>query len=72
MLLGERANALALIHEGAVAPTFRAQLRVALRVDPRMAPFRDDAEIKALLAEPAGQRTEDGEQKPAKLPDAKQ
>ena len=52
LLLGERANALALIRESAVTPAVRAQMRVALRIDPRMAPFRADPEIQALLAEP--------------------
>ncbi len=52
LLLGERTLALALIREAAATPVVRAQLRVALRIDPRMAPFRDDPEITALLAEP--------------------
>ncbi|HWA28573.1 MAG TPA: TIR domain-containing protein [Lacunisphaera sp.] len=53
LLVGNRAEALALIREAAVAPSVRSQIRVAFKIDHRMAPFRDDPEIKALLAEPA-------------------
>ena len=52
LLLGERAFALALLKEAAADPTGRTILRNQFQADPRMAPFRDDPEIKALLAEP--------------------
>ena len=35
-----------------ILPESRAAIRVRFQLDPRMAPFRDDTEIKALLAEP--------------------
>jgi TolB-like protein/cytochrome c-type biogenesis protein CcmH/NrfG len=51
LLLGEKAKALD--HLRTQVPTVpRRFARNALRVDPRMAPWRDDPEIKALLAEP--------------------
>jgi tetratricopeptide (TPR) repeat protein len=54
LLFGERATALELLRESvATLPESRAAYRVRFQMDPRMAPFRDDAEIKALLAEPA-------------------
>jgi len=52
LLVGNRPEALALIREAVVAPAVRAQIRTAFKIDHRMAPFRDDPEIKALLAEP--------------------
>ena len=52
LLLGEHARALELMREAAGFPQGRVILRNAFRLDPRMAPFRDDPEIKALLAEP--------------------
>ena len=52
LLAGDRADALALIHEAAQAKVVRTQLQTAMRIDPRMAPFRGDPEIKALLARP--------------------
>lgn len=66
LLAGERADALALIREAARTPVMRAQIRTALKIDRRMAPFRDDPEIQAMLAEPAEQRTEAGGQKAAR------
>jgi TolB-like protein len=52
LLLDERALALALLKEGCEEPQGRLLLRTMFRLDPRMAPFRDDKEIAALLAEP--------------------
>lgn len=52
LLAGNRSAALALIREAAAVPIVRDQIRTALRIDPRMAPFRGDPEIQALLAEP--------------------
>ena len=51
-LMDERELALTLLKETAVEPQTRAILRNLFRLDPRMAPFRDDKEIIALLAEP--------------------
>jgi tetratricopeptide (TPR) repeat protein len=54
LLMGERATALTLIREAATGyGEGRAAMRSRLALDRRMAPFRDDPEIKALLAEPA-------------------
>ncbi len=68
LLIGERATALALIREARDFQYGRAIIRNAFHFDPRMAPWRDDAEINALLAEPEdrGQKTGDGEPKPPK------
>lgn len=53
LLLGERDTALELLRESITTlPESRAAFRVRFQLDPRMAPFRDDAEIQALLAEP--------------------
>ena len=52
LLLDERAQALALLKEACAESTGRLLLRNLFRVDPKMAPFRDDPEITALLAEP--------------------
>ena len=52
LLLGERANALAMMREAAEIKIGRAILRTTIRLDPRLARFRDDAEILALLADP--------------------
>lgn len=53
LLLGERATALTLLRESvATLPESRAAIRLRFQMDPRMAPFRDDPEIVALLAEP--------------------
>ncbi len=52
LLLGERAEALAQLKEATAEPTGRLLLRNLFKVDPKMAPFRNDPEIVALLAEP--------------------
>ncbi|HVS54171.1 MAG TPA: adenylate/guanylate cyclase domain-containing protein [Opitutaceae bacterium] len=52
LLLGERGLALALLREACVEPQARRLLRNLFKVDPKMAPFRDDPEIAALLSEP--------------------
>ena len=52
LLLDERAEALAELREACAEPQGRLLLRNLFRVDPKMAPFRDDPEIVALLAEP--------------------
>lgn len=53
LLIGDRATALILLRESvATLPQSRAAYRLRFQIDPRMAPFRDDPEIKALLAEP--------------------
>ncbi len=53
LLLGERDSALALLKEVVAEPAVRLIIRNQFKVDPRMAPFRDDPEIKALLAGPS-------------------
>jgi tetratricopeptide (TPR) repeat protein len=54
LLFGERDTALALIREAtATRPEGRATLRSRLGIDPRMAAFREDPVIQALLAEPS-------------------
>jgi serine/threonine-protein kinase len=53
LLLGERAQALGLLKEACAEAPGRLLLRNLFRVDPKMAPFRDDPEVVALLAEPA-------------------
>ncbi|HVZ66286.1 MAG TPA: TIR domain-containing protein [Lacunisphaera sp.] len=57
LMVGERTTALALIREAAGASNGRDTIRRFLALDPRMAPFRDDPEIKAVLAEPAAPQT---------------
>ena len=52
LLLGERATALQLIQEAVGQPGGRATIRLRFEMDSRMAPFRADPEIQALLAEP--------------------
>jgi TolB-like protein/Flp pilus assembly protein TadD len=59
LLLGERAQAMVLLKEACAEAPGRLLLRNLLRVDPAMAPFRDDPEIVALLAEPAGMASAD-------------
>jgi Flp pilus assembly protein TadD len=56
LLLGDRAKAMALMRDGLGFPEGRTVLCNAFRFDPRMAPFRDDPEIKALLAEPEAKK----------------
>jgi hypothetical protein len=53
LLLGERAKALELMREAASFPHGRRMMRNSIKVDPRVARFRVDPEIVALLAEPA-------------------
>lgn len=53
LLTGNRALALQLMREAiAFSASTRTSLRQRLALDVRMAPFRDDPEIKALLQEP--------------------
>ena len=52
LLLGERAIALAIMREAAEDKFGRAIIRTTIRLDPRLARFRNDAEILALLVEP--------------------
>ena len=52
LLLDDRPLALALLREAVNGASGREALRVQLRIDPRMKPFRDDPEIATLLAEP--------------------
>jgi hypothetical protein len=51
LLLGEHGTAIQLMRETVTAPERRNWLQVCLRLDPRMAPWRDEPDIKALLAE---------------------
>lgn len=65
LLLGERATALTLLRESLEnLPESRAAFRLRFQIDPRMAPFRTDPEITALLAEPVGRLPVDGGRKP--------
>jgi hypothetical protein len=52
LLLGEHDTAMQLMCEAAMTPEGRNLLRACRRLDPRMAPWRDEPEINALLAEP--------------------
>jgi tetratricopeptide (TPR) repeat protein len=53
LLIGERDTALEFLRESvATLPEGRRAIRVRMQLDPRMAPFRDDPEIQALLKEP--------------------
>ena len=51
-LLGERAEAMTHLKEAAIQPVSRLLLRNLMNADPKMAPFRDDPEVVALLADP--------------------
>ncbi|MBL8522020.1 MAG: TIR domain-containing protein [Betaproteobacteria bacterium] len=51
LILGERANAIALMRECVKMPVIRKIIANALQLDPRMAAFRRDAEIAGILAE---------------------
>jgi len=64
LLLDERTEALALLKEACAEPVGRLLLRNLFQVDPKMAPFRADPEIQALLAEPVASA-------PAVLPSTK-
>ena len=57
LLLDERAQAITLLREACAESTGRLLLRNLFHVDPKMAPFRDDPEIVALLAEPKKETT---------------
>jgi class 3 adenylate cyclase/tetratricopeptide (TPR) repeat protein len=57
LLLGERADAMTQLREACVEADGRLLLRNLFHVDPKMAPFRADPEIVALLAEPAKKDT---------------
>ena len=52
LLLGERAIALTMVREAVQIEIGRKILRNTIWLDPRLARFRNDAEILALLAEP--------------------
>ena len=53
LLLGERGKAIDLMREASTIPVGRLVIRNAMRLDPRMVPFRNDPEIVKLLTEPA-------------------
>ena len=53
LMMGEREAALQLLKEASEKAVGRQLLRTALRLDPLMAPWRDDPEIKRLVIEPA-------------------
>ena len=69
LLLGDRATAVELLREAGATAEGRATLRARLELDRRMAAFREDPEIKALLAEPVVPRTVDGGPSSAKATD---
>src|ERR1019366_6908923 len=52
LIIGEHAKALDLRREAVEFQNGRGILSVAMKIDPRMVPFRDDPEITALLVEP--------------------
>ena len=56
LLLGERGKAIDLMREAAAFPAGRLVMRNAMRLDPRMTPFRNDPEIVKLLAEPEAEK----------------
>jgi Flp pilus assembly protein TadD len=51
LLVGEHDTAIQLVREAATTLERRNWIRVCLSLDPRMAPWRDEPEIKALLTE---------------------
>ncbi|MBI2813208.1 MAG: TIR domain-containing protein [Opitutae bacterium] len=53
LLLDLRADALSLLRDSSSDANSRRLLRSMFKLDPRLKPWRDDAEINALLAEPA-------------------
>ena len=53
---GERVKAIELMREAAIKAAEKRVMRNAMRLDPRMAPFRNDPEIVKILAEPAAER----------------
>ena len=56
LLLGERGKAIDLIREVSTIPAGRLVMRNAMRLDPRMAPYRSDPEIVKLLAEQVAEK----------------
>ncbi len=66
-----REQALTLLREASVHPWSRELLRNHLRLDPAMMPWRDDAEIKALLAPPPSPAAQASAMPPATAPDDK-
>jgi Flp pilus assembly protein TadD len=52
LLVDDRAHAIELLKEACAEPQGRQLLHNLFRLDPRMKPWHDDAEIVALLAEP--------------------
>ena len=52
LLVGDREGALQLAREYAEDPASRRSIRERFALDPRLAPFRNDRELLALLAEP--------------------
>lgn len=52
LLVGDREGALQLAREYADDPTSRRSIRERFAFDPRLAPFRNDRELLAILAEP--------------------
>jgi len=56
LLLGERQTAVRLIQEAVTKPSIRRQIRIALNVDPRMTPWREEAEISKILDAQAEQK----------------
>lgn len=50
--LGDQAGALELLREAAETAEGRRQLRIALKIDPRMQALRNDTQVTAWLAEP--------------------
>ena len=53
LLLDFRADALSLLRDSSGEASCRRVLRNLFKLDPRLKPWRDDAEINALLAEPS-------------------
>jgi tetratricopeptide (TPR) repeat protein len=54
LLLGERAQALAMIKQAAELPEERRLMRNAIALDRRLGAWRNDTEIMGLIAEPGG------------------
>ncbi|MBC7369155.1 MAG: TIR domain-containing protein [Undibacterium sp.] len=71
LLLGDRELPLILLKETCSDPQSRHLLRNMFRLDPRMAPFREDKEITALLAEPEKSKADGGGQTAAAKADEK-
>jgi len=63
LVLGEKDAALDYLKKQATTAARRRIARNTLQIDPRLASWRDDKDIAALLAEPAEQKTEDGGRK---------